>query len=315
MGKLKDTVFNEIRADYVANENSSFLYRFLLEGKLKEKCSGVSVQKRDQIVRKAAIDLMYNLGYPIAAEKRVAKARASVEDFETEFAREEEKLLDYYLKNPDKKPNIKEIKLEAEAKRQKTLSEAEDKKKNSKGRNSQNRNTALELIDAWCTQRGFSTRNEDEIPVEDCEKLFEILSGIEEGEYAVIPLRVNKMVGGGVYIVGNGWLESEDPRGYCQLIIYLPKTVMKKSNGEYIFTICPEDSGFYDVRTVFDFYDNGINDAIDNFREWNETAPKGVPDTFMRYFINDIDEETIEQGFSAELTEEELELSKKELDG
>ncbi len=315
MGKLKDTVFNEIRADYVTNEKDSFLYRFLLEGKLKEKCSGVSVQKKDQMVRKAAIDLMYNLGYPIAAEKRVAKARANVEDIETEFARKKVKLIEYNMKNPNKRLDIEKAKKEVETKRQKALSEAEDKKKNSKGRKSQHNNTALELIDAWCTQRGFSGNDEKEIPEEDCERMYEILVNIEESEYAIIPLRVNKMVGGGVYIVGDGLLKTDGPRGYCQLILYLPKTVQKNSNEEFYFTICPDDRGFDNVRTALDFYDNGVNTEIKMIRSMNEAAPDGTPDTFMRYFVNDKDDEPIDWRFDEGLTEEELELSMKELDG
>ena len=40
MGKLKDTIFNEIRSDYVINKSDSFLYKYLLEGKMKDKCKG-----------------------------------------------------------------------------------------------------------------------------------------------------------------------------------------------------------------------------------------------------------------------------------
>ncbi len=68
MGSLRDRIFSEIRSDYNQNEKDSFLYRYLRNGKLKEKCDK-NPEKEKAIIHKAATDLMYNMGYALAAAK------------------------------------------------------------------------------------------------------------------------------------------------------------------------------------------------------------------------------------------------------
>lgn len=67
-----------IRNDYNnrKKKSDSFLYKYLLEGKMRERCAGAkSVREIDAIIHKAATDLMYNLGYPLS-ENAVPKDKA-----------------------------------------------------------------------------------------------------------------------------------------------------------------------------------------------------------------------------------------------
>lgn len=78
MGRFREETFIRIRNDYNAHKPSgrgSFLYQYLLEGKMKEKCAGAKSPKEiDSIIHKAATDIMYNLGYPLS-ENIVPKNR------------------------------------------------------------------------------------------------------------------------------------------------------------------------------------------------------------------------------------------------
>lgn len=70
MGRFREETFIRIRNDYNAHKPSgrgSFLYQYLLNGKMKDKCADAkSSAEVDSIIKKAATDLMYNLGYPLS---------------------------------------------------------------------------------------------------------------------------------------------------------------------------------------------------------------------------------------------------------
>lgn len=78
MGKFREETLIRIRNDYNMHKPSgrgSFLYQYLLEGKMKEKCANAKTPEEiDSIIHKAATDYMYNLGYPLS-ENTLSKAK------------------------------------------------------------------------------------------------------------------------------------------------------------------------------------------------------------------------------------------------
>lgn len=76
MTTLRDIIFEDIRADYLDRGSGSVLYRFLKEGKLKEKCESEPA-KEEARIEKAAVDLMYNHGYPLSKRDPKKGSRTS----------------------------------------------------------------------------------------------------------------------------------------------------------------------------------------------------------------------------------------------
>ncbi len=309
MGKFKDSVFDSIRADYIANGKDSVLYRFLLEGKMKEKCKGVTPKKRDQMIHKVATDLMYNLGYPLAAEKKVSEAKIDIAEFEENYSTKSKKE-DYWYKEDKETPEEKKNK--AKNMIQDKLHAAEQNKKIATGRKSMHNNTALELIDKWYAVHGDTSFSGGDVINEECEKLYNILRKDKKAEYAIVPIRINKQVGGGVYIIGNEIEVSNDflggQRGYCRIVVWVP-TIPSDGTTRFIMELSDE----YDyVDTALDFYENAVaHNSLQEIINMNETAPNGIPEAFMIYFDNADREDDI-WGI---VNVDDMDEARRELDG
>ena len=65
MKKFRDIVFEDIRSDYNNNGERSFLYGYMRDGKLKDKCEK-NPAKEKSLVHRAVTDLMYNYGYRLS---------------------------------------------------------------------------------------------------------------------------------------------------------------------------------------------------------------------------------------------------------
>lgn len=289
MGKLKDTIFNEIRSDYVINKSDSFLYKYLVEGKMKDKCKGADKAKRDKIIHKAATDLMYNNGYPLKAQKNVERLKSE--------------LADYDMVGTDTRKKLVRVNQLEERLAEATAEQAEDK-----GRGGKHTNTALDLVDQWYTLHGIRSQ-EDVVSVEQCQKLFDILQKLPKYDNVIIPLQIDKLVGAGVYILGNRRAPGVTRRGSGNCIIAI---VIPDADGEeYAIRIC--DEGYDDVETAFDFFSNtSYKETMEDLSLWNGESPDGIPVVFRKYFESDEDEDDFERfGPVDELTEEDLEETRR----
>ncbi len=80
MGSLRDDILKDICEDYKKSGTDSFLYQYILNVKCKEECDR-EPEKAEAIAKKRIVDLMYNLGYPVA--KRGGKPARKVRSHNT----------------------------------------------------------------------------------------------------------------------------------------------------------------------------------------------------------------------------------------
>ncbi|MBR4767719.1 MAG: hypothetical protein IK088_01960 [Lachnospiraceae bacterium] len=257
---LRDIIFREIREEYNARGDRSFLYSWLRNGKLREKCEE-NPAKEAAIVHKTATDLMYNLGYPLAEKREKTEAR------------------------------------------------------------SRTHNTALDLIDAWYSERGHTSSafSESAADVSELQKLFIMLN---EGRYteALIPVKVDRITGGGLYIVGKALYPEHrfpyDDHYSCGLCIIAEwrrsadKSGVSLNYGDF----GNEDLGACkNVKDALSFFENSLSenmvDYLNEMQNLNRYMPANCPESLKQYFA-DYDED---DDFGI-LTEENIREAKAEVE-
>ncbi len=204
---LRDRIFDDIRSDYNKSGKASFLYQYLREGKLKERCDK-NPGKEKALIHKAATDFMYNMGYPLAKEKK-DEAQPIDPDAYTEMAdgltfEEENRRLN--VLDPHR------LTEEQEGKSRKQAEEAEKAKKaEEKPSPSRTKNTALDMIDAWYSQRGcrLPEMSGSVASEEEYQKLFVALNN-SKCTSAFVPVRIDPVTGAGLFILGRDYY----PEGY-----------------------------------------------------------------------------------------------------
>lgn len=268
MGRFREETFIRIRNDYNEHRPSgrgSFLYRYLLEGKMKEKCEGIKSQEKiDAIIHKAATDLMYNLGYPLS-ENIVPKDRRRTN------------------------------------------------------------NTVLDMIDAWYSSQGsgmaVAAGGAEEFDPEAYQQLYDFLNTAGNTS-ALVPVRLDPETGMGIYIVGRDhytefpYVNPAQACGIGLLTDWFSDYEEDPEDREDELRLClavgtlEEPADYPNIAEANKWYTRLYGrdeDRYGFFRECNGLPPGGLPERFKRYF------ETEESDCFGNITEEELEQTKREL--
>ncbi len=323
MGNFKKDTFENIIDDYLDHGEESVLYKYLREGRLKEKCDKADADARDKLIKKAALDLMYNVGYSIPG-RVFDRRKAYLEEGSWNGTLTEKEKKEYLDKFDGKKYNGKKT-------RKKSKDGTNTGKKNSNKENGaigRGNNTLLDLLNRWYMDRDYSwagtqvTKSSVQGPtLEECQNLFEILSASKECENVAVPLRIDPMVGGGVYIVGKkvygyrGDLFPYSNNYHCGLGILCPE---KTEYGLEMTLDQGADNGFPDVSEAFKFFENDDTGMVTLREDFNGKAsvPEDIPEVFASYFgtrrRNRIDAE-LEEGIEEEIEKNKQWFTKKEL--
>ncbi len=278
MGVFKQETFERIIDDYLDNGEDSVLYKYLREGRLKEKCDRADATTQRRLIRKAAVDLMYNVGYSIAA-RAFDKRKADLE---------------YGLRNDGLSPKeLRQYKKRYEGKKYNAKKGNRTTKEN--GSIGRGNNTLLDLLDRWFEEEGtaaggfYPGKNSAQEPdLDACQSLFEQLSRSRKYEEVAVPLKVDPLVGGGVYIVGKllfGDKGDMFPYGdnyHCGLGILYPDI----DYGLEMLLDPGENSGFPNVSEAFALFEHD-GSRMERLQGFNGRAPKGVPEFFLKYFQSD----------------------------
>jgi hypothetical protein len=306
MGKLKDFVFNEVRSDYVINRKDSFLYKFLLEGKMKDKCCGLDQNKQEKVIHKAATDLMYNLGYPLSAEKNVEKLKSELADYDNVKQKARERMAAASI-NEAARINKKVI--EKEQSLNERLAEAEAERIKDKGREKRHNNTALDLADMWYTQYGIRNHEGNHASIEECQELYDILKRQAAYKNVIVPVRIDSDAGTGVYIIGSEYKIPSKMKNkmHCNIVILTPCIE------ESTFSIRVDDEGYEDMETAFDFFENTVHkNGMEFISFGNGKSPDGIPKVFKKYFEDDEEDKfNTEMNRIDILTKEDIEETMK----
>ncbi len=306
MGAFRKETFENIIDDYLDRGEESVLYKYLREGRLKEKCDKADATAQKRLIRKAAVDLMYNVGYSIAS-RAFDRRKADLEYGLRNDGLTEKELKEYQSRYEGKKYNAKKGKRTT-------------KENGSIGRGN---NTLLDLLDRWYDEvgpsnggiyQGVSASQQPDLNA--CQSLFELLSRSRDFEEAAVPLKVDPLVGGGVYIVGKllfGDKGDMFPYGdnyHCGLGILYPDI----DYGLEMLLDPGENSGFPNVSEAFAFFEHD-GSRMERLQGFNGKAPKGVPDIFKKYFQSDhglgIDDE-LEAGIDEEIERNKQRFTKIE---
>ena len=266
MGQFNDMVFNKIRSDFIQNGPKSVLYRFVLENE------GEAID--DKTVRKKANALMYNLGYPLRAERMRQMAEQNFDNAEFDDS--------FFNGNTKKTINKKKESIS------KNLSNANLLVKNDRGRKSTNsskkagghKNTALNLVDMWASEHDMIGSDSGEVLLTDCEEMFRLLKKNPLYQRVKIPVRIDNKTGAAIYIVGNEYYPGKHKLQNlsCQLAIYGPSAETEKHEIHFL------DGPFPSVKEALDFYTKVIPECMDTLTLDNCEAPIGTPKAFEKYF-------------------------------
>lgn len=294
MNTLRDTVFLDIRKEYNNKGSASFLYRYLREGKLKEKCDA-DPENEAKHIHKAATDLMYNLGYPLAQKifKEFADPTLSQKEIEEKEKARQQRRERYRRQKEEKNgtPNGLPPKKDSAG-------------KTPKEKRPRSHNTALDLMDAWYadTLRRKSSGplalfSENEINEADYQTLFEELN--KAGKTGVIiPVKIDPLSGEGLYILGKDLFpkgEFQYDGGYsCGFaIISLFQIETDKNYGaslNFSFDQYANLGAPTLVSEAIKFFDNYINEDransgyMDEVWSRNGEMPQSCPESLKIYF-------------------------------
>lgn len=286
MGVLKDTIFCDIRSDYNQNQQDSFLYRYLKSSneQLKEKCTAKPEMEADYI-HKAATDLMYNHGYPLA--EKTLKTGTDLILTTEELERKERARL----------------KRQERAKKKRQTNGVEKKKKNDRKRSN---NTMLELIDAWyedmlIRKRGnqVSLFSDEHISEADFQELFEELNKSKKTN-AIIPVKIDPLSCQGLYIIGKDLFPKEEFQydksyscGFSIITLYQINTEEDYGASLYFGLDPAADLGAPpNVREALKFFEHYINEGradsgyLEEVWKFNSNMPKNCPESLKIYFAD-----------------------------
>ena len=267
MGSFSDRVLGDIRKDFYEKGKESFLYQYMCENMVNENSDYEGISKK-------AKDFMYNLGYPISAVEKYERAKEKYNQLKKLHTEKS----DYgYNKKSFDKRNDKLNKLKEELDNaEKQLSSGGYGRKTEKS--GKHKNTALDMVDRW--------ESSNEIDDFSCEVLYELIKRDDQYSEVIIPLKVDKETGTGLYAIGNDRWPNSDfkrfPGCYCQLGIYSASTLSDEF--EYRFW----DGGYPDIKVALEFYNSARIELLDNAFDNTVTFPKGAPKVFEKYFYSQL---------------------------
>lgn len=298
MSSFSDNALDKIRMDYLEKDKESYLYRFFSEN---PSYAGLDEKK----IKKKAEDLMYNLGCPVSAARKIGNAQMRLDAFE----REKKSLSDSFLDAGKNKEKLRKLK-EKEKELNDNIEKKKQEKEDNKGRKSANKsvahkNTALRLIDGWMSEYGTVHDEAEKIDIESCEKMYELLKRNKDCKRVRMPLVIDKDTGGGIYIVGNDVCPKRLKKLInvnAQLAIIVPYQADVKEGFRMRW-----DVGYDCVRSALDFYENAKKFCL--YQMWLELPdqPVGTPEEFRKYF--DPNNEMFDDPF---YSEEDLDETRKQ---
>ncbi len=279
MGALRDEIFGAIREDYRKYGKYSFLYKYLRNGKLKDKCDK-DPGNEEKFVHKAATDLMYNYGFPLAV--KTGKSTYDVFAFSSEEIQKKEKKREQNRK-------YRENKKRENGQAGKSYGSGPAKVRNS--------NAELDLMDAWYETYGQTkAAMMDDDTIDAYQKLYEALNAAGRRN-AFIPIVTDPMTGTGVYIVGRDLYASDEDFIYgenyaCGIRVignwdYDPEVGIGLYMSDPDTDFRTPSMNYPSVREAMNWYRSAfLSDPMDSIREWNRDMPDGAPKQFTTYFQN-----------------------------
>ena len=312
MSTLRDTVFLDIRKEYNNKGSDSFLYRYLRAGKLKEKCDA-DPQNEANYIHKAATDLMYNLGYPLAQKVFKEQADPTLSQKEIEqIERAREKRRERYKKKKEENSG-------------KQKEENNGTPKSEKAKQPRTHNTVLDLMDAWYADT--HRRNnagpqslfpENEISETDYQKLFDELNKAKKTK-AIVPVRIDPLSGEGLYIAGKDLFPKGEFRysekyscGLCIISLFGIETGDVNQGASLGFGFDPDTTigAPTNVSEAIKFFENLYIREDRSYMEevWdlNGEMPDNCPESLKIYFSDYDKEDDFEKLTDKDLRESEI---------
>ena len=297
MAKLRDIVFEDMRKDYNEHGESSFLYGYLRNGKLKDEIDKDPANEK-AIVHKHATYLMYDHGYPLAKRNKKKK--------EVDFA-----FMEDGISAEEEKRRVRKITVPARK---------DAKKKKAAAASSRTSNKALDLLDAWFAARGGKSLSlrQSVASEEEYQQLFMALSKGRVSQ-AFVPIMVDPLIGAGLYILGRDYYPEGKFRyasdWYCGLCI-ISEWVLEKGEGASLQFGIQSNSdndlkGCKSVREAIKFFECDLldkrRDYLNEIQIWNPAAPAGCPEKLRMYFADYYEEDDFDT-----ITDEDRKLAEED---